>query len=211
MNKILYTTKSGTPIYTASYANDDDIPSAPDNYRCVRIDVNSNDEELISKFWLNDKDELVERGYAPSHYHTWDISSQTWIVRLEDIKAAKVSSQKQIDIAAGDARSRYITTVPGQDSTYAAKYDEALAYIAAGYPDDLTNFPYISAESRPNTWMSPTQAATRIATIGGYWRDVIGPKIEALRINGKDALEPMDNIEQIELHTKSIISELNAI
>ena len=88
MNKILYTTESGIPIYTATYANDDDIPPAPDNYRCVRIDVNSNDEELISKFWLNDKDELVERGYAPSQFHTWDISSSPqWILDSAKVEA----------------------------------------------------------------------------------------------------------------------------
>ena len=45
------------------------------------------------------------------------------------------------------ARARYITIAPGQDATYAAKYADAAAYAAAGYPADTSNYPWIEAEA----------------------------------------------------------------
>ena len=124
---------------------------------------------------------------------------------------AKTQGAAAIDAAAGRARQRYITTSPGQDATYTVKYAEALDYIASGYPADLTPYPFIAGESRPNTWMTPAQAATRIATIGGYWREVIGPAIEAARINGKDALDPMTDPEAIDAHVAAVVAALDAI
>ncbi|MEN6449486.1 MAG: hypothetical protein ABFC96_03260 [Thermoguttaceae bacterium] len=116
-----------------------------------------------------------------------------------------------IDNAAGKARQRYITTSPGQDATYTVKYAEALDYIAAGYPSDLSPYPFISGESQPNTWMTPTQAATRIATLGGYWREVIGPAVEAARINGKDALDSLTDPAAVDAHVAAVVANLDAI
>lgn len=50
----------------------------------------------------------------------------------------------KIDEAAYQTRLKFIT--PNKDSTYLAKSVQMDAYVAAGYPMDLTNFGYIKAE-----------------------------------------------------------------
>ena len=147
----------------------------------------------------------------PSAYHKWDWLSLAWVQLPSAVADARGLGASAIDAAAGRARSRYITTSPGQDATYTVKYAEALDYIAAGYPSDLSPYPFIAGESQPNTWMTPTQAATRIATIGGYWREVIGPAIEAARINGKDALDSLTDPAAIDAHVAAVVANLDAI
>jgi len=154
---------------------------------------------------------LVQFPQKPSSYHEWDWQTLTWVLPSSAVAAARANGAQQIDAAAGKARQRYITTVPGQDATYIVKYQEALDYIAAGYPNDLTSYPYIAGESSPNTWMTATQAATRIAVLGGYWRDVIGPAIEKARVNGKDAIDALTSIEEIDAHVAAVIATLEAI
>mgnify|MGYP001171571220 CR=1 FL=1 len=147
----------------------------------------------------------------PSNYHEWDWPSLSWVLPARAVSNARTRGAATIDAAAGRARSRYITTVPGQDATYTVKYAEALDYIAAGYPSDLSPYPFIAGESQPNAWMTPTQAATRIATLGGYWREVVGPAIEGARINGKDALDSLTDPAAIDAHVAAVVANLDAI
>ena len=147
----------------------------------------------------------------PSSHHEWDWLSLGWVQPPSAIADARGLGAVAIDAAAGHARSRYITTVPGQDATYTVKYAEALDYIAAGYPSDLSPYPFVAGESQPNTWMTPTQAATRIATLGGYWREVVGPAIEAARVNGKDALDSLSDPAAIDAHVAAVVANLDAI
>ena len=147
----------------------------------------------------------------PSAYHKWDWLSLAWVQMPSAVADARGLGASAIDAAAGRARSRYITTSPGQDATYTVKYAEALDYIAAGYQSDLSPYPFVAGESQPNTWMTPTQAATRIATLGGYWREVIGPAIEAARINGKDALGALTDPAAIDAHVAAVVANLDAI
>lgn len=155
--------------------------------------------------------ELTYVEATPGPYHVWDDAQETWTLSPTAVDSARDLALRNIDTAAGKARKRYITTSPGQDATYTVKYAEALDYIAAGYPSDLSPYPFIAGESQPNTWMTPTQAATRIATIGGYWREVIGPAIEAARINGKDALDSLTDPAAIDAHVAAVVANLDAI
>lgn len=127
------------------------------------------------------------------------------------LAALRLAAEQRIDAAAGQARLRYLTDAPGQDATYTTKYAEALAYIAAGYPADLSGYPYIAAEATPNSPLTPTQAATRIAVLGGYWRDVKGPQIEGARICGKDALAACGSAAEIDTHANSVITAMEAL
>lgn len=155
--------------------------------------------------------QIVPIEEAPSIYHTWDWTTYTWCLLPGAVQLCRDSSCKQIELAATRARSRYITTTPGQDAVYTAKYQEALTYIAAGYPEDLSSYPFVAGESIPNSWMTATQASTRIATIGSYWRDVVGPSIESARVNGKDTIFQMNDIESIEIHTAGVVAFLNGV
>lgn len=147
----------------------------------------------------------------PSSWYEWDWDLLAWHLPLSASADAKARAILHIDAAAGRARQRYITTSPGQDATYTVKYAEALEYIAAGYPSDLSAYPFVAGESQPYTWMTPTQAATRIATLGGYWREVIGPAIEAARINGKDAMDFLTDPAAIDAHVAAVVANLDAI
>jgi len=49
------------------------------------------------------------------------------------------------------------------------------------------------------------------ATIGGYWREVVGPAIEAARINGKDALDSLTDPAMIDAHVAAVVADLDAI
>jgi hypothetical protein len=62
----------------------------------------------------------------------------------KDIAALRTSAAAMVDALAAAYRALYAT--PGKDAVYLAKRDEAAAYIAAGEPDDLTDYPYLRAE-----------------------------------------------------------------
>jgi len=206
MNNYAYFNEAGEPCYTASYCSDDDVPADPVGYRSALIT-----DEVFPDFYLTEEGIVVVRATCPSINHTWDANALDWVIAPDRLQIVKATSAIAIDVAAGRARQRFITTVPGQDSTYTAKYQEALAYIAADYPSDLTAYPFIAGESVPNSTLTPTQAATRIATLGSYWRGVIGPAIESARINGKDDLEGLASIEEVDAHVASVIATLEAI
>ena len=164
------------------------------------------------RFYLPGKDlQPVEMPGKPSILHEWGWQSLSWVLPCDALLSARAQGALAIDDAAGRARSRHITIVPGQGETYTAKYQEALGYIAADYPADLTPYPFVAGESQPNTWMTPTQSATRIATIGGYWREILGPAIEAARINGKDALDSLTDPAAIDAHVAAVVANLDAI
>lgn len=113
----------------------------------------------------------------------------------------------QIDSAAGQARARYLTVAPGQEATYTAKYADAKAYLLAADTSDMTLFPWIKQEAE-RTGMTPQAAAQRIKDLGDYWHFDIGPKIEGLRMAGKDGLAALTTRSQVMAHTKSYRSQL---
>lgn len=131
------------------------------------------------------------------------------LAKFADVAACRLWAAGEIDDAAGRARSRYLTTVPGQEATYAAKYSQAQAYIAAGYPT-ATLYPWIAQEAS-RTGLTPSQAADRIKATGDGWANVIGPAIEGLRIGGKDGLAALLTIPDVLTHCRNVIAALEAV
>lgn len=127
------------------------------------------------------------------------------------VDVARSMALTRIDAAAGRARARYITTAPGQDATYSAKYAEALAYRQAGYPSDLASYPYVAGESAPNADRTATEAADRIISTGELWASVIGPRIESARVNGKDRIAGLTTAADIAQAAEEVIAQLDAI
>ena len=138
------------------------------------------------------------------------VSGESEAAGAARIATARRNARDSIDTAAGMARARYITIAPGQDATYAAKYADAAAYAAAGYPADTSNYPWIEAEAS-QTGLTPDAAAFRIKTTGDFWGRVKGPQIEAARIAGKDALQGMETVEQIDAHRAAVVDQLNSM
>jgi len=130
------------------------------------------------------------------------------LAKFADVAACRLWAAGEIDAAAGRARSRYLTTVPGQEATYTAKYAQAQAYISAGYPADASPYPWIAQESM-RSGLTPPQAADRIKATGDAWANIIGPAIEGLRIGGKDALAALLTIPAVLAHARGVIANLD--
>lgn len=100
-------------------------------------------------------------------------------------------SLTEIDAAAGAARLRYLTDVPGQQTTYLIKSSEAQAWLN-GSP---VAGPYLQAEADAMQ-TDVTAAAKAITTITDRWDSCIGPAIEKARRSGKIALgKALNNVD----------------
>lgn len=140
----------------------------------------------------------------PGVYHRW--IDNAWVF---DIDTARREYRAQIDTAAGVARQRYITIVPGQEATYSAKYEDARRYLDNTSPV-ATDYPWVNAEAI-QTGMSLHDTAVRIATLGDLWHNVLGPAIEGIRISGKDALDSITEAEPMAAHVQNVLAQLEGV
>jgi hypothetical protein len=100
-----------------------------------------------------------------------------------------------IDTLAGEKRLQYITNIPGQEVTYTAKLKDAQAFILAGYPSDVTPYPWIEAEATA-TGATAIQVADLIVLTAQTWTDV-GSKIEGARQAAKIAVNNATSVTNI--------------
>lgn len=126
---------------------------------------------------------------------------------LADVQAAAFAD---IDDAAGRARARYITAVPGQDGTYLLKQTDATNYKAAGYPADTTGYPWVAAEAAA-TGATPKAVADNILATAQLWVDVLGPQIEQQRIVGKTQVRAATDVAGVRTARDAAVSALDAI
>ena len=128
-----------------------------------------------------------------------------------DLEGAKAWAVKQIDGAAGRARTRYLTVAEGQESTYQAKYADALAFVRAGCPSEqIDAYPWVKVEAEA-TGVAYAAAAAGIKAKGDPWHMDTGPKIEGLRIGGKRALEDLTDIGAVVAHARAVGKQLDAV
>lgn len=132
------------------------------------------------------------------------------LTNYASVEAAREAMRVQIDAEAGKARAKYITTTPGQSETYTAKYQQAIDYIAAGYPADTGPYPWIAHEST-TTGLTPTQTANRIKATGDAWVNVLGPTIEGLRVGGKDRLAGCATVADVLTSARASVAALQAV
>lgn len=121
----------------------------------------------------------------------------------------KENGKLQIDNVAGNARTRYITSAPGQEMTYLEKSEEAADYAAAGYPADTTNYPFVAADATAYS-ITPQQAADQILAQRAVWITA-GAQIEQVRLNGKNQVNTATTQQDVQLIVETTISALNAI
>lgn len=107
----------------------------------------------------------------------------------ESVAKARWQALRDIDRAAGEARLRYITDVPGQQAVYMVKLQEAAAYVAAyaANPQTAMAGPYIAAEAVA-TGATALAVAEMVVGLGSAWNGVVGPAIEGARLGGKGAV-----------------------
>lgn len=117
---------------------------------------------------------------APSQEHMWVNGQWELPVVLADLQEDLLNT---VDRAAGSARARYITVVPGQDATYVTKGQQALDFIA----NPTGPVPgYVAAEATA-TGLSALDAANLINNTAIGW-GALGPQIEMLRRQGNIAV-----------------------
>ena len=109
-----------------------------------------------------------------------------------DLSVLRNFKKQQIDAQAGAVRSRFITTVPGQESTYLYKAAEAKAWTDSADPAD---FPMLSAEAAA-TGVTMGELAATVRANADLWT-AIGARIEAARLAAKQAITAAEDIPAI--------------
>lgn len=123
---------------------------------------------------------------------------------LADVLAASLAA---IDTAAGAARSRYITTVPGQEATYLIKAQQARDYQAAGHTGTVPSLVQAEADATGET---PQLACGRILAEEAAWI-AKAAQIETARRRGKIAAQAAADVPAVEAARDVAIAELAAL
>jgi hypothetical protein len=109
--------------------------------------------------------------------------------------AAAIQAKGDIDTAAGNTRMRYITTGPGQETTYTAKASQAEAYLAAGAPADTSGYTLLAPEAKALGVKVKDLANTILAT-RDQWLTLAGV-VEATRLGGKKAIDEAVTVDAV--------------
>lgn len=137
----------------------------------------------------------------------WDGAQGAW-ARRPTLDEAREAALRDIDLAAGQARTRYITEVPGQQATYLAKAEQAATFKGAGYEGEAPAYVKMEAQA---TGMTTQQAADTILATKAAWETTIGPRIEYLRRSGKIAVTSASTVEDIETTAHKVLADLGGI
>ena len=137
-----------------------------------------------------DGGKVVMRAKPPSPGHAWSWETKSWSYSQDQSDArifqARLDALAAIDNGAGNARLKYITSVPGQSETYQRKEDQARAYAATGFTGTAPSF--IAAEAEA-LGVGAQAVAEEVIQLADYWGNVKGPEIEACRRKWKVAID----------------------
>lgn len=123
--------------------------------------------------------------------------------------SARWYALRDIDDAAGRARLRFITDVPGQQAVYMVKLQQAQAYTAAVALDaQATVPPYIAAEAAA-TGQTAAQVAANVIALAAVWNEQAGPAIEGERMGGKSAVTAAQDLEAVEAARVAAVQALD--
>ncbi len=122
---------------------------------------------------------------------------------------AKNSSKDIVDAKAENVRLRYITGGAGQAAIYVEKGLQAEAYVAAGYPVDLTNYPFIQAEVNV-TGNTATVCANNLVTQKTSWI-IKGAQIEQQRLLGKNAIDAATDLTTVDSARLAALANLDTL
>lgn len=130
----------------------------------------------------------------------------------DTVNGHRHGAKMAVDRAAGEARLRYITDVPGQQAVYITKLAEAEAYLASVVAGQPTAQPgaYIAAEAAVRG-ISAVQMSELVVALAAQWSQVVGPAIEAARIAAKLQLDAAGTVPEIEAARDAAIAALDAL
>jgi len=180
--------------------------TVPEDYNLEQIAANAGQPSDDQRWYMDGK--LFVNG--PTQQALDDAVAAYALTHAANLLLRQQNQAKQIiDSAAGRARERYATTTPGQAETYIEKGEEAADFVVAGYPADLTAYPFIRAEVNA-TGKTATQAADDILARRSAWI-AVGASIEQERIGGKIAVDAATDIAGVEAARDAAIAALDSI
>lgn len=116
-------------------------------------------------------------------------------------------ARKYIDIAASEARNKYISTGVGQESTYLLKAQQAKEFKALSYTGDI---PILIQSEMYATGETAQECTDSILLQESQWV-YLASQIEKIRRTGKVALDSITDPLLIEEHCESVIATLHSL
>lgn len=105
-----------------------------------------------------------------------------------DLAPARSAAIARVNAAAAQVRARYMTQLPGQEMIYLEKEAEAQRFLAADpTPTDLTDFPFLAAETGFTAPTAAEVAQVYIARAGTYRQ--VGAQLEGTRMEAIATIE----------------------
>lgn len=117
----------------------------------------------------------------------------------------KDTAKRYIDIAAGEARARYISVGAGQEGTYLIKAQQAKEYADANYTGDVPLFIQVESEA---TGLTPQQCADMILATQAQWF-YIASQIEKVRRKAKFDLDSITDKNAIDEYCQATLTILD--
>lgn len=143
----------------------------------------------------------------PIGAYRWDTESLSWVSVLP-FDSVISNSLGFVDTLSGQARLRYITSVPGQSETYTIKERQAREWTAASYAGEPPSF--IAAEAAA-TNVTPQALCQMVIEMADFWSNIKGPQIEAARRKWKVAIESASDSSLIQGLVDAARAELDAL
>lgn len=122
---------------------------------------------------------------------------------------AKVVARHEIDVAAGVARKRFISDIPGQSEIYREKYEQAIDFLSSAEQVRYADYPLLEVESKVLDVPMKNVAET-IVKRRSKWITKISA-IESLRLYGKYNLDGCSNTNEVNKLKAHIIRKLDEI
>lgn len=170
--------------------------------------------EAVIEGWFDQSDYYIADGEAvakpprPSETHDFDYASKTWINNeAEYLPDLKANASAQVNEIRGSTRLKYITDLPGQDALYAAKREEAVAYLSDPDPDDNL-YPLVKSEIGET---APTgfEVAQIFLNLNDLWREAAGA-IDAACFAAKRQVQDAIAANDIAAIVEALQIQLNA-
>lgn len=104
----------------------------------------------------------------------------------------RVKLRADVDAAAGDFSSQFVTIAPTQDMRYREKLEEALAWKAGDAPAD---YPFLSCEAQA-TDQTLDEVAANVVSTWQQWK-IIGSRIEGRRMGAKRSIAEATTLKDL--------------
>lgn len=149
-------------------------------------------------------DELWRTLLTEGSKYVYNLVSEEWELApptFESIQEMRGVGERRVDQIAEARRAVFLTLTGGQDTIYVIKYDEAVAFLAAGGdPDDLDDYIYVRAEWNAledvNAGLTPAEVAQGIIVKRNQCV-ALGADIERERRSAKERIARADTQSEI--------------